>query len=1658
MNVAGWADRQLLTVGDFPALVEGQQIWTSSQLHAKSMEVAGGLLEAGLTPGQAVLLQMPNCAHLVVAFSAVLRAGGVAVILPPGASSQEVSRWLHELGARIHLTAELPYGQPLGDPVAREEQDPAQICLTSGTTGTARAIPWTHGQIERRYRRFEEQRVPRRPRVALGVLPFSASFGAQYLYLRWLQKMQLVLLDHFDPARVVELVERWGIQTAMLVPSMCEALLALPQAHLSRLKSLLVGGSGVSPGLVERFFQRFGIRLTTVYGLTELGPVARSRPGGSSQQLDLAGSGFSARIVDEAGQPVAIGEVGQVVLYGPECPQGVHTGDLGRLDASGLLHCAGRAQDSILQGGMVLYPEPLEELLRACPGVAEAAVVGVPDAYLGEQAVACVVGQATADQVLEHLGQQFGPRRSPGRVRHFSSLPRSPAGKLLRRELRQLAALPLERAEITSRDQMESLLPSLLARLSGSSAGYQAELSWRELGLDSLGAVLLANQLGDFLAREFPATLLFSHPTPARLVEHLFPRPSPVSAAALGTIAGGDEALAVVGWSCRLPALAQPDDLWGALLSGIDSCDEIRRWDMQRLYDAVPGRPGKTYVRRASLLELENLDREFWGLSPSEARNLDPAHQLVLEVAWEALERAGYAPRSAAMADCGVYLGMAPGSLELGRLPSMAVARLGQLLHLRGPAMVIDTSCSSSLAALDTAWRALRQGQCSLALVGGVNLLTSPRSWVELSQLRVLSPDGRCKAFEERADGFGRGEGCVMLVVKRLSLALADGDNVLAVIRGSGLNHDGLSSSLTAPNGEAQRALMQRTLATLGLQPEDLHYQETHGTGTLLGDAVEWEALSGLRGGCRQPLWIGSVKANFGHLETAAGALGLLKAALVVAHGMVPPQAGFQRLSSRLRGSQLAVVQKAQPLAGGGPWRAGVLSLGMSGTNAYAVVESAPPIQDQQEADGEVLLCQSAPTRASLHYLQQRLEDYPRNRNTSFTLSVGRHPFRWRRAEVGSWEAWGRAAPGEVAWLFTGQGSLWPQAGLQLARHEPVLASSLAECERLCPGILQALECGKGSLVQPAQLSLQWSLSQLWKSWGLFPGAVLGHSLGELAAACAAGLWPLEQALALARLRGELMEPIAGGMLWVRAGAEPLQPLLEGKVDLAARNGPQDCAVSGPREELEQLGARLDAAGLQWGWLEVATPFHSRWLEPVLGPWAEALHSAGLEWGAVNCDFYSAHLGRKALPEEVRCPDYWVHSLRHSVHFESASRDLLQHHWRALLEIGPHPVLLGLVARDCPLPRVASMRREAGRKALLEALGQLYVAGWNPDWKAFWKGREGRRVQLPTTPFQRDSRRQDQASVETGLCDEMAAVLGCVPDPESTLLEQGLDSLRAVELVARLQDRFGWSLDVGQLATSRWTSLIGAQGAGGWLQLRSSGQGAAWVCFPPAGGQVTAYLKLARCVSAPVWALQLEPPLEPHTLPELARKWARELQAKGLGACRLYGWSLGGWLAQATAKALEALGVSVVAVGMVDPPLIQEGAYLNKEALALAGWLGDFAVAGLPWSEIVAVARLGSQSLQECERRGWVQPGRWTPDAWQRRLQFYGDTMELLAGLDPQPLSCPLAVGLAREPQPSLDLSRWGSGKVQVCWLGGDHYSVMQSPRFEAFLEVVSRL
>ena len=324
----------------------------------------------------------------------------------------------------MHFQAELPHGQPLDEPVARGEQDPAQICLTSGTTGTARAIPWTHGQIERRYRRFEEKRVPRRPRVALGVLPFSASFGAQYLYLRWLQKMQLVLLDRFDPARVVELVDRWGIQTAMLVPSMCEALLALPQASLSSLKSLLVGGSGVSPGLVERFFQRFGIRLTTVYGLTELGPVARSIPGGSSQQLDLAGTDFSVRIVDDGGQPVAIGELGQVVLYGPECPEGVHTGDLGRLDASGLLHCAGRAEDSILQGGMVLYPEPIEEVLRACPGVVEAAVVGVPDPRFGEEVCAWIVLRA-GQQARLHRGRRArgDVRARDGRVSQRAGIP-----------------------------------------------------------------------------------------------------------------------------------------------------------------------------------------------------------------------------------------------------------------------------------------------------------------------------------------------------------------------------------------------------------------------------------------------------------------------------------------------------------------------------------------------------------------------------------------------------------------------------------------------------------------------------------------------------------------------------------------------------------------------------------------------------------------------------------------------------------------------------------------------------------------------------------------------------------------------------------------------------------------------------------------------------------------------------------------------------------------------------------------------------------------------------------------------------------------------------------------------------------------------------------
>ncbi|HEX2094223.1 MAG TPA: type I polyketide synthase, partial [Longimicrobiaceae bacterium] len=673
------------------------------------------------------------------------------------------------------------------------------------------------------------------------------------------------------------------------------------------------------------------------------------------------------------------------------------------------------------------------------------------------------------------------------------------------------------------------------------------------------------------------------------------------------------EPLAVIGLGCRLPGGGNtPEDFWRLLAEGGSSVTEVPpdRWDIAAYFDPDPDRAGKIYTRYGSFVpNVDHFDAGFFGIAPREAASLDPQQRLLLEVSWEALENAGYPPLSAAPGRTGVFVGISTSDymqLQIkrndctlldgyggtGNAFSVAAGRLSYYLGLRGPSIALDTACSSSLVSVHLAVQSLRAGECDMALAAGVNLILSPDTTITFSRARMMSADGRCKTFDASADGYVRGEGCGVVVLKRLDEALRDGDRVLAVIRGSAVNHDGRSNGLTAPSGGAQEEVLRAALAHGGVQPEEVDYLEAHGTGTALGDPIEMRALGRVYGPGRSPehpLLVGSVKTNIGHLEAAAGVAGLIKTVLALQAGHLPAHLHLRQPNPHIPWDELPVRIPTAPTpwpATGRPRRAAVSSFGFGGTNAHVVLEEAPPVARAAPPRERPLhlLCLSARTPGALASLATRyaahLERHPELEagDVVFTANAGRSHFEHRLAVTGASTgqlgerlreaAGGGTGPGivrgqtelrrEVVFLFSGQGSQYVGMGRELYETQPLFRATLEQCDALLRDqlprpLLSVLYPGGGEespleetqYTQPALFALEYALAQMWRSWGVEPAAVMGHSLGEYTAACVAGVFTLEEGLRLVVERARRMQamPRTGAMAAMYAGREVVEAL-----------------------------------------------------------------------------------------------------------------------------------------------------------------------------------------------------------------------------------------------------------------------------------------------------------------------------------------------------------------------------------------------------------------------------------------------------------------------------------------------------------------------------------
>jgi len=900
------------------------------------------------------------------------------------------------------------------------------------------------------------------------------------------------------------------------------------------------------------------------------------------------------------------------------------------------------------------------------------------------------------------------------------------------------------------------------------------------------------------------------------------------------------EPIAIIGLGLRYPGDADtPESFWRVLRDGVDAISDVplERWNIDDFYDADMNAPGKMTTRGGGFIKnIDQFEPQFFGISPREAVSMDPQQRLLLEVTWKALENAGQSPDSLIESKTGVFVGMSTN--DYGRLVaseidnidvyyatgnnySVAAGRISYILGLQGPAVVVDTACSSSLVAIHLAAQSLRSGESSLAIAGGVNVILAPETNVNFSKAGMMAANDRCKTFDADADGYVRGEGCGVVILKRLSDALNDGDHILALVRGTAVNQDGRSSGLTAPNGPSQEAVIRDALKNAGLEPADVDYVEAHGTGTPLGDPIEVRALAAVLSEGRpadRPLMIGSVKTNIGHTEAAAGVAGLIKLVLSLQNNAIPPHLHLQTLNPYIAWDKIPVTVPtaltAWP-AGEKSRVAGVSSFGFSGTNAHVIVEETPKSHltlnpsPQAERDfpplskalergqgGEVerplhLLTLSAKTADALAEQARQIENYLAENpdaapgEMAFTLNAGRAHFAHRLALTANSTAQAReklasflsqspgegiftrqvetAAP-EVAFLFSGQGAQYIRMGRELYETSPVFRDAMNQCDEIAqtyvPESLIAvlypessddnavrahggapLQFDQMTYAQPALFAVEYALAMTWRSWGIEPTMVMGHSVGEYVAAVIAGMFSLEDGLKLVATRGRLMDSLPGNgeMVAVLADesrvAQAIAPYAD-RVSIAAVNGPQNITISGDGATIATILADLKKERIHARKLAVTQASHSPMLDPILDEFESV---------ARTVTYYPAQIGLISgmTAQLITRTDaqYWRNHTRQAVQFSKAMMTLYDQGYRTFLEIGPNPTLLALGRRCVPdetglwLP---SLREGwSDWTQMLESLAELYVNGVNPNWNGVDRDFAQQKLAMPTYPWNR---------------------------------------------------------------------------------------------------------------------------------------------------------------------------------------------------------------------------------------------------------------------------------------------------------------------------------
>ena len=878
-----------------------------------------------------------------------------------------------------------------------------------------------------------------------------------------------------------------------------------------------------------------------------------------------------------------------------------------------------------------------------------------------------------------------------------------------------------------------------------------------------------------------------------------------------------NEPIAIVSMACRYPGgLNSPEKFWQALIDGRDMVTEFpaSRWDMDQFYDEDPEMAGKIYTRSGAFIDqVDQFDPGFFGISPREAHHMDPQQRILLAVCWEALERAGMVGDSLTGSNTGVFVGMGqndyarlrlnagiPENIDAydgtGNLFCFATGRISYVLGLQGPNMAVDTACSSSLVSLHLACQSLRAKECDMALAGGIHLILSPEITVFLARTQALAPDGRCKAFAESADGYGRGEGCGVVVLKRLSDAVREKLPILALIKGSAVNQDGPGSGLTVPNKQAQQDLITQSLKAAKVKPEQVAYVDAHGTGTALGDPLEVRALAESYGQDRaldQPLLIGSVKTNIGHLEAAAGIASVMKVVLAMQHQQIPAQLHFNTPTPHVDWASMPI----QVVAENRQWPhyhdcnlAGVSSFGMSGTNAHIVIAQYDAVPQTAMTPSETAIVTAdrplhilSIAAKSHNALQAFVKQYQHQLSQSevnfadlcYSANTHHRHFKQRFCLLAADQQdalqgldgylagqstadkinQGDQTAGKVAFLFSGQGAQTVNMAKNLFECHPQFRETMLHCQALLTDTLEQPllaiifsddadhTLNQTAYTQPALFAVEYALTQLWLSWGVEPAYVLGHSVGEYVAAVIAGVFSLEDGIHLIAERGRLMQalPDNGMMAAIHAPASKIEAAIQDypeKMAIAAYNGPNNTVISGEAAALQPILETLRGQNIKVTPLTVSHAFHSPLMQPIVAEFK--IMAETMTYHPPRVAMISNVTGQR-IDQEIATADYWVKHISSPVYFHQGIQTLIKLNTELVLEIGPKPVLLGMAQQCCEQPEnitwLASLRpRQPEWQTLLSSLSRCYCHGINVNWSGFDQPYKRQTLLTPTYPFQ----------------------------------------------------------------------------------------------------------------------------------------------------------------------------------------------------------------------------------------------------------------------------------------------------------------------------------